>query len=143
MNTIKINKNSKTYRFARDWGKWDYYLNNDICSFRRALVWGATKLVVLIGSFTFMYLLMGLSHYEDFVKAGYSYPLLLSLLAPLFYFIVGLLILSVISVLMFGALKVYQYLFKRKSKSEDKQPSAIALAYKSFKEKYCTKVEII
>lgn len=148
MKTITIKENSRAYRFAKGWGKWRHWEpeKRDICSFRRALIWGAFKVLLLVSILLAIYVAVTFALYMAFLRDGYGHPLLYAILAlPLGVLALGAAGVGVGFALTYMGKGIDLY---RKARREAKRlapakpPTALQEAYTSWKEKYCAKVSI-
>lgn len=147
MEKIKVNKNSFWYSLAKTGGyqPWDENLN--ICSFRRKVAVGAAICLfftVLLVSFysVFSYLITGLT-IDYFAITSYWLIGGIALVSPIVFFACALLTVFSLMSVTSGMGRGYKKLrWKIRSKKE-KKPSVISEMYNSWKEKYCTPIEIV
>jgi len=141
MKTITLDKYSRWVRFATSWGKWKYTTNPDICSFRRALIWGSIKLLVLVA--------IGALLYGMLVGAGASLPEIANSKHKWLYaalFPIALFGLSALVGVIFvgAAISIDRAIgwIKANHTPEPVQAvvSPIREAYTSWKDKYCARV---
>jgi len=145
MKTIKIDRNSKTFRFAVSWGNWRYIAKPDICAFTRALIWGGFKVLLLAGLFLAMYSGITFSLYMALSTDGFPYPILGAfLIPPLGVAALLAVAYALIVIIMCVSEKIAVAARRRRDykESNPKPPTALREAYRSWKGKYCAKVEV-
>lgn len=148
MKTISLDRSSKTVRFARSWGKWDYLEYPDICSFGRRLVWGAIRLISLIIFLIVCYLVTALSIFSVTLEALKVEPniwfYLYGIISPVLLVSVAAAVVGIFwytGTFIKEKYSVWEY--SRYLKPVEKETSPLVEAYKSWKGKYCAKVELI
>jgi hypothetical protein len=133
MKTLKLNKNSWHYKFASFYDK-DVKYGTDICSYTRTLFFG-----FLLYSFLFSVagFIAGCLLYTigSWIAYLFGYPL--NDIVPAFTIVYGL------AFIMIGVC-VYLSQLEQRSWVRDekpKEPGFIKLAYRSWKEKFCVKID--
>lgn len=149
MKTVTIKRNSLTYKFAIHWGGWKPHWDEclDICSFRRALI-KASFLALLAAT-----LLAGLWITLSALAFHALKDLFGIVESTWLYFVFGppalVAVMAAIVLSLCGVCYAIKYSFKSArnvisgSKKLDHVMSPVAEVYKSWRDKYCSKIEII
>lgn len=141
MKTIQISRESRLFKFAVSWGRWNYYLKPDICAFRRALVCGAIKMMLACGFLAGIYFLLSYSFYEKLVQIPwFEHPAIWAFFTPIVMLAGIIAVCSVVGLIFMVFMKAFHAIHNGvESKMQD---STISMVYKSWKDKFCTKVEL-
>ena len=141
MKTVKIKRDSKLYWFAEHFGGWKDW-NNNICSFRWALIRGCVLSLAIIAVIGNILGATGFVIYETLIDNQIPYPLILSIIGvPVFWAIA----LGGFACLIWAMVSLYElgYEWKRKKRNEEREPTVLGAVYTSWKKKLCHKVEIV
>jgi len=143
METVKIDSSSLMYRLAYD-GGFRSWSERDICTFRRAVMWGASKWFIFTSFVLLFYILTGYLFVDAFEVESFWLSILVGALAlPVF---IGIM-LAVVAILI-GIFKGFEYLKyklinKLSARASSKPEGAFRKMYNSWKEKHCVKIEIV
>ena len=147
MKKIVIDRESRTYQFAQKYGGYrELKHDHDICAFRRALVLGFLKIAFLASTASLVYSALVVGVFMSYRESGWGFwwSVVAAIFTPA--------LTAVAIVAAFCAVcATFEFIFTKIERRREKlkeeieaglrQPSALRETYRSWKEKYCAKVE--